>query len=307
MNGRFTKKSSGRLATFLEKWSTASVLVLVVFSTIGVLIVTPRPTQPHVLPMPAVDLRQLRRVEQQETARAFRAKQDGLPQELRIVGEQIRRVGLHLARDNAAPNEMLSQLQADTQELLSAARDTQLLELRALQAELFLQAARRWEGAGQPDQDLLELGGQFVSVATQSWRDSEGYLLHSDDELRLFFRIHWGRLSGVHGHPSFGPSLPELRRYYATNLRLPHASGNDEASRAETRLELVRALGAVDPDYPAQLAEGMLSLQVHRPAHALRALSAFISQNKSGRWMRIARNHLRLAERDARLLAEAAP
>lgn len=296
MNGHENKKRRRDRAGLLARVSTQSVVFLVAFALVGVAIVTPRPTMPHVVPLPTIDVALQESTERAHRQRAERARQSGLSREARIVGEEFRRVVLPLANAETTSTEAWEELQRDARQLANLDKEA-ALALRALQTELFLQAARRFERTGRPDRDLLELGGQFASIAQTSWLDDEGQLLQSDDELRLFFRIHWGKLTGLTGEAGFSLGLAELRRYYASNLRHPYIPGgrDDLQGRALARLSLARALGRVDPSYPAAFAEGVFLLQAQQPAAAALAFRAFLTKRGDGPWVHAAKNHLRLA------------
>ncbi len=273
------------------------------FAVVGIIIVVPRPTFPESLPLPTIDLEQMKTRETTERARALRAVDNALSNRVRTIGEEVRRIGLKTARSIPVPPAQLKTLEVDVNALLEDDRVDELLDLRALQTELFLQAVRDFESSGKPQPDLEELGGQFALAAQSSWLGDEHRLLLDNNQLRVLFRIHWGRTTGLLAHPSFAPNLEELRRYYSVHLRFPHkAQENDFHSALLTQLKVVRALGEVDPNYPTNLATGMLQLKLGLAIPAEKSLRSYLDSAPDGPWSQIAQNCLRLAARQARAM-----
>lgn len=278
-------------------------LTLVALSVSGAMVIIPRPTYPEVLPLPNVDRQQISAREQEEIRRALAVADGSLDKEARAVGELVRRLGLALAARNMVAGPELDSLRSDAHKLLlrEATDDTPsgaeaLLNLRALQGQLFLDAIESWQATGEVNDDLKELGGPFHTIARESWlRDGEFVL--QMDELRLFFRVHWGKLTGLHGVDPFGPSLEELRRYYLSNLEHPPGAPGDLMTQTINQIGFVRALGKVESSYPALLAEGILQLRLGQALLALENLQAHLKQHPDGPWTHIARNHQILAAR----------
>lgn len=281
--------------------SSALVLVAAAFSVVGALIVTHRPTTPHVLVLPRIDLAHQRSVEAKELARAIGARDQSLSRGLRAVGELVRRIGADLSKESAPNPNNWEELRGDVRRLIKQGHTDGLLRLRALQSQLFVAAVSEWLDTARPSADLAELGGSFHRLAQENWRKRDGTLVYGDDDLRLLFRFHWGKLTGLSGQAPFGPSLEELRRYYSLHLRHPPGLDRSPHNATKARLAFARALGRVDPDYPADLAEGMLQLRLNEPIHAERALRKHLQQNPNGPWAHIARCQLQ----EATLLANA--
>lgn len=286
------------------------MLTLVALSISGAMVVIPRPTYPQVLPLPVVDKQQISAREQEEIRRALSALDGSLDKETRAIGEQFRRLGLVLAERHAVTGTKLEVLRKDARELLGreARGDTPsgaeaLLKLRALQGQLFLDAVEAWRSTGKLNDDVRELGGPFHTIARESWLE-DGRMRLDRDELRLFFRIHWGKLTGLYGVEPFGPSLEELRRYYLSHLVHPPGAPGDLMTRTVNQLGFVRALGKVESSYPATLAEGILELRLGQPERALLALEAHLKAHPNGPWAHLAQNHLLLARRQAGQIAE---
>lgn len=289
------------------------VLILVALSISGAMVVVPRPTYPQVLPLPTSERTQIHSREQEEIKRALSVASGSLDKETRAIGEQFRRLGQTLAVHNSFNGPELDALRRDAQRLLLRKAEgatpsgaEALLNLRALQGQLFLDAIQLWQHSGKINDDLRELGGPFHKIAQESWIQ-EGKLVLNQDELRLFFRMHWGKLTGLYGAEGFGPSLPELRRYYLSNLEHPPGAPSDLVTRTVNQIGFVRALGKVENGYPALLAEGILQLRLGQSLLALKNLKAHLEQHPQGPWAHLARNHLILAARQADEIAKAGP
>lgn len=160
------------------------------------------------------------------------------------------------------------------------------MQLRSLEADLFVLAARRFERSRAVDADLIELGGDFAMIAEESWFDGDR-LVFTDLDLRLLFRVRFGRLTGTHEQGQFGPTKPEL--LYFHSLFLLHPPGRDPFSRASYRLGVVSAVEKLDPQYPAALTRALLLLDQAQPEAAARAL---FEAKRTGPWGRITENTL---------------
>lgn len=279
----------------------AWVLSLLTATAFAVLL--PRPTYPQILPMPKVELGELRERERTELARARKVAGGALSWETRAIGEQVRRIGKATAEGAPPDPKQLALLRDDVRtELRRKGGEEALLHLRALQAQLFLDAVSDFESTGQPSPELLSLGGPFFSLAKGAWVDEKGQMLLQKDELRLSFRIYWSRLTGLGAVPPFSPTLSEYRRYYRTNLLSPPAPSSDGMNQLLAQLAMARALGRVDPAYPAKLAEGMLQIRLGQYKEAELSLQAFVNTHPKGPWAQIAKNHFLFAIKEAQSL-----
>ena len=279
-----------------ERFSTRLILASLAFAASGSFIVVPRPTYPHIIPLPTIDSQFRTEREDAEVARAQKVAGGSLSKTVRAVGEQVRRVGLRIAQKKRSDSRLNDSLKKDAHDLVLAGQTEALLDLRALQAELFLQAVNKWVFTKNEHIDLQELGGSFAQTAQVSWLDDEQELVLSDDALRLLFRIRWGKLTGLHRTPAFVPTLEEMRRYYGTHLLHPQAPRGDVISQTVSQISFAQALGAVDPAYPEKLTLGILRLRLGQPVRARASLRAHLEAHENGVWANIANNHLRLAE-----------
>lgn len=169
-----------------------------------------------------------------------------------------------------------------------------LLELRAVQSGLFLDALGVWEASGQQTADLVELGGTFIDRAQAfGWIAQGRQLRLSAAERAVLFEFRWLELLGVRDRRAFAPSLDQWRRYYRCLLEHPQAAGPDGSTpdAARARLAYVNALAKVDPEYPAALARGVLYQGLGDTAEARREFELHLESHPHGPWALRARNH----------------
>lgn len=272
------------------------VLALALGATLALgLIAIPRPSRTRVVPLPDVDFQELERRDAEDAR--WRGTTD-FPVHIRRAGERVRRLGAALWTERSgspllefpyriesahtASIELVREFDALRAEGLSA----DLIRLRAVQSERFVRAVRRFEETGELSRELVELGGDFVEVARDSWiRD--GRFVFSDRDLRLLYRVRFGHLTGTHGQGQFGPSRDELLYYHS--LFLLHPPGADAQARRIYQLNIASRLEQLEPSYPAPLVRALLLLEQEQPEAALQALSAV---KKTGPWGRIVQNTL---------------
>jgi hypothetical protein len=268
----------------------------------GCLVVLPRPTHPGILPLPEVDQNAANKVEQQDRVRALRARDGHLSKDVRAVGELFRRAGLMMFDQHFVDDQLILSLRANAQTLNRTGHAEELLDLRGLQAELFVDEIRRWEhqlsqtaSSASPSPDLQELGGSFAKIAPDAWIAEDGRLVLSTSELKLLFRAHWAEMTGLLKTPPFALSLNELRHYFRTLLLYPATNDRSAGGQALHRLASAQALSRLDPDYPTALAIGIFELQRGRPSVAAQSFESFIKSSPNGPWSNIARSHLALS------------
>jgi hypothetical protein len=121
-NPEATRSTDGAPAQrWRRKWrelGNAPLILFVTLSFVGCLLIIPRPTYPQILPLPQVERQHLQTVERQEVTRAERVLANGLSKEARIVGEQVRRIGLALSASTHVETRALAMLRADIATLL---------------------------------------------------------------------------------------------------------------------------------------------------------------------------------------------
>jgi hypothetical protein len=275
-----------RLGRHLEGWPLG--LWVIFMCVLTALLVVPRNVPPELVPPPVIDRAEQREQADNEAQRARRAR-EGLPLELRSVGEALRRYG---SAAYAAP-ELSAQVSAQLRRLAAQALARygaeRLLELRALQTELFVAAVRA--RPAEPGPEAVELGGGLLLAAKrQGWLEPLP-LGAADDELATLYRSYWSEAVGLRAHP-FAPTLNEWRVYYRFLLGRPIPGPPDRAGDLRRKLEYVAALAHHDSEYPAHLARGVLLYQAGAPLQSAAELRQHLEQSPDGPWSLRARNYL---------------
>lgn len=262
---------------------------VVSLTVIAAALAAPRATEPDVLPLPVPDRTVLRAARQRSDELARVARKNGLSYDVRAVGEAIRRCGAASVEGKGVPQPVIGEVRMAMRLARERRSERDLLELCALQTELFVAATHAFEVSGKPSIDLHELGGDFILVAKKNgWLDGRRIVL-DDDERAALFRIRWTELTGLRSEPPFVPTLDEYRAYYALNLRF---GGALDATNTERAFSVLRALEKRDPNYPAAFARGVLLHRIGRFPEAVEAFRAHLAARPDGPWTLRAKNHL---------------
>lgn len=283
----------------LEGWELG--VVAVTTALVAALLVVPRPVEPDAFPLPAVDRVAQHNDSRAERARARAALAGPLAYDVRVVGEAFRQYGIAtIERDTALVVDQHRDLQRDAALALRRLGPTPLRELRAVQTLFFQRALSHWEATGEQNADLRELGGEFLSRAEQSgWTRPPHRLVLSTEERATLFRMRWTDLTGLMDTLPFSPTLDDWRAYYRLLIEHPEGSlgegGDERRDRVRLRLGYVDALAKKDPDYPADLARGVLFYQLGTYADSERELRAYLLRRPDGAWALRAANYLRAA------------
>jgi hypothetical protein len=291
----------GRL---FEGWELGGVIAALVLS--AALLVVPRAAEPGVFPVPLVDVAEALTTRQRYDDLADRAERLGLPFETRAVGDAVRRLGSVLAQGTGSAEHENRLLRERIDLALRAGQTEQLVQLRAVQARLFVRAVRSHSFAGPPGSELSALGGDFAARALRSgWAGPAGCIA-TDDELVTMFALRWLEVTQLRGVAQLKPTLGELRRYYRFLLLHPEgASGADGTrQRALSRLRYVAALEKRDAEYPADLARGALLGALGMAEPSALALSNHLGQSTGSVWTLRARNYLLAVAADSAAAAE---
>lgn len=274
----------------LEGWQLG--LVSITMAVLASALALPRAAAPHGLPSPTLDHRRLAHQHTLSAERARHRHAAPLPYEVRALGEAIRRFGLLDPADGVERGRALEDLRATARTALAEHGAEPLVDLQALQTELFLTALRHFEGSGRMNAELRELGGTFVDKARKSgWLTHEGRLLMTTQERYAAFRTRWSHLVDLGKVRALAPTLLERRVYYAFLMQHPEAKQGDvREDRARRALSYLGALVEVDPDYPEDYARGVLYYQAGMYQPSMAAFERHLSQHPSGQWTLRARN-----------------
>jgi hypothetical protein len=132
---------------------------------------------------------------------------------------------------------------------------------------------------------------------------------------RVAYKLAWNTVVELEHAPGLAPTLDELRALYAFYLVHPHVSetgriayatarasahdpqicetiaGHERASIEDWRLEKVRRLGQIDPDYPTAYAVGVVQWKRGAYGPSAKAFQEFLTAHPTGPLSLRARNH----------------
>jgi hypothetical protein len=283
---------------WLEGW--ALVFPSVGIAVLGAWLALPQATVPDYLPQPVVSRSELTTARRQLLAEADGARKQPLPYEVRSVGEVYRQLG----RLEHGGQPISIDRRNRFRDLVRSARnkigDSALRQLRSIEAQLFVLALADWEPSGIESQELIELGGDFIAVASDlGWlaagsksaagaepvRGPRGLGL-DDDERRALFLTRWNDLAGTSEEESMRLATVWQLLALRARLKLP-------LSRLEQRdLGLVHRVKTLLPDYPDRLSEGLIYLRIGKRTEAIDALQSHLQLHPDGPYTLRARNHL---------------
>jgi hypothetical protein len=281
----------------LEGWQLA--VVAVGMALCAAVLVIPRSVVPREIPVPVVDRREEGRTEKRRSELAETVKKTALPFLVRATGEALRRYGeAEFAGDAARGAARAREVSRAAAQALHESGAEPLLALRAVQTELFVRAVTTWAGLHGSNQELIELGGGFARRAQRDGWVEHGRLVMAEDGLAELFVVRWTRLTGLQDTQPFIPTLNELRLYYRTLMLHPESRGSargDTYAEADALLGYVAALHKQDPDYPADLANGILAFRQSRFDDAAELFASHLREHPSGPWRLRAQNYWRAA------------
>jgi hypothetical protein len=273
-------------ARHLEGWPVG--LAIVSAAALSALLVVPRQVEPDGVPPPVIDRVEQRSSEQQEASRR-RLALAGLPLEVRSVGEALRHFGQASAAGQAAPELVQEQLRRLVQTALERVGDDALLNLRALQTQLFVAAMAPSDA--EPSAELRELGGSLLALGRKNGWFAPSPTAADRAELETLFHVYWADALELRRHP-FAPTLNEWRVYYRFLLSQPVRTGAERDQDLQLRLGYVAALARDDLNYPVHLARGVLLYQRGAPADAAAEFVAQLEQHPDGPWTLRVKNYL---------------
>lgn len=289
-------KSAPNWSRWLEGWG-------LLFPSVGVALLAawlalPQGTMPDYLPLPRLSQLELDRAKRQWRSEANAVRQHPLDYDVRAIGESIRILGRLTHSGESLNGDRREQLRAAIQQVRIKTGTSQLGQLRAVQGQFFLDALAAWEQTGVENLELVELGGDFIRIATElSWvvgpkpvgasnaAVRRRLLLDEDERLALFI-TRWSDLAGVKDDAELrlAPVWPMLA--LRARLRLPLAQ------LGQRDFALIDRVSALLPEYPTQLTKGLLYIRLGNHSRAIEALQAHLEAHPDGPYRLRARNHL---------------
>jgi hypothetical protein len=249
----------------------------------------PRAAEPRWFPHPVINPTRLSSEIAQVQQLAKHARAQPLPFSVREAGEMYRRLG---RTQYEVPNTFNDATVVAWRDMLASIHrslgDQPLLDLRAVQCELFVAALQHWEKSGVVPSDLLELGGDFISLANAHNWAIRGTLHLSEPERWAVALRRWTALAGLMQNPTFRLAreldLTQLRFFFE------HPTGNLDPT--EVRMRVVHRYAELELSYPANYAVGVVLAKAGRRDSAAVAFAKQLELRPDGPFALGARNHL---------------
>jgi tetratricopeptide (TPR) repeat protein len=288
-----------------EGWQPALLALLLAGSTAALTI--PRSITPIDIPEPRLDPGALHHIERIDADLAASADRDRLDVDVLKLGTELFAFGLADARgdDEALATARRDVLDASHRALRVGVAP--VLALRAHHLRSFLQEMARYDVTGEESHKLHEVAGGIIHrLEHNGWVDvtrAHHRVLPDATVLAILFKKHWNEVAGVSG-PPFDSTLPEARAFYRfliAHPALPDSAGSPGLLDARSsitgqyRLKKLDELSALDPDYPVQLARGVVYYQLGRFPLAVEAFRRHLEARPDGPYTFRAQNYLRAA------------
>ncbi len=240
-------------------------LVALIAALVTALFVVPRPHTPKDVPYPPVDYDRTRAEWTEITERAQAAMATGLHVDIRGIGERVRRVSrLEVAGESEPYASERARLRALTHELLRQKREHELLQLRDVQAVLFVSALEaHWQNpTTETATAIQELGANVLSylgAKERGWSRNRELL---QPTLIALFNVRWAELLAVPEHLLFAPTANAHRliQRFLVTYQLERGAKRDH----QQLLTLLAAVPKYSPQYPAEYARGIVLYQMGR-------------------------------------------
>lgn len=300
---------------------------LVAALTFGALML-PRAAVPEVVPTPVVDESALGAVVREDTARAARARTDGLDSAVRELGSLLRDFNKAEAQGDDAARLGSARSAIDQALAPLVGKDPEKLRvLRAVQLEAFLDEVRAFERGApsdEPSAELVALAGAFVTrMRAVGWARGRRILL-DESERRVAYKLAWNGIAGVDRRPELALTLDETRVLYGLYFRLPHApeaqirafeaarrgardaaacdalTAGEHLAAESFRLERIQRFAAIDPTYPAAYAKGIAQFRLRKFLAASDSFETELRDHEGGPYSAKAKNFLRASLAAAR-------
>lgn len=256
---------------------------------VAALLAVPRATKPSSVPQPIIHRHAVDAALSQLMHRSEMARSEPLPFAVREVGEAYRRLGRTQYEGPQPLDDSQAQgFQQLTRRVRVRAGDEPLLTLRAVQAQMLVEALELWEKTGKVSDDLIELGGDFVRLTrNRKWWIGDRLDMTSDERWALAL-LRWTSLAGFMHLPPYQLDrefeIVELRFFFS------HAPPDGESMLAQKRI--VQRYGELDPNYPIDYARGVLFARAGQYDHSAASFTRHLEAHPQGNWALRARNHL---------------
>jgi hypothetical protein len=301
----------------LQGLGLALVPLLVVVLLVALMF--PRGAEPRDLPLPQIDSAQLAAVAARDAVALAQFDATGLGPETRELGSALRVLrGLPAASDDGAREVARSRVATALRDALAANGDDTIALLMRVQRRGFLRALAEFSASGIESTELRELGGSFMpTLRAAGWLTARSTVIPTSEELSVLYKIMWVSDAQVAPTGEFALSRDEQRLLFALFLRAPHAPDlvlrehrrlrettvltpdachaldtKEQVEKQRWRLQKVRELAEIDPEYPRDFALGVAAYQAGNAALAASSFRRWLDVHPDGPLTLRAQNYL---------------
>jgi len=279
-SGRAPSTLQGHLG-WLDGWPL--ILPSVGLALVAAIVAVPRPTEPSWVPEPVVHPRSLSAELARTTGLAGQARAHPLPFAVRELGEAYRRLGrTQYEVSRPLVSDQVQAWRGMLHTVLEHVGNQPVLQLRALQCELLVAAVHDWQRTGNISGDLIELGGDLVSIVNATHET-----LTEPEQWALALK-RWTTLAGLGKQNEFRAS----REVELTQLHFFYQQPPAEEDPFATRMRILKRYEDLDSTYPVDYAVGVLLVQSGRAETAATYFAKQLEFHPNGAFALRARNHL---------------
>lgn len=250
---------------------------------VAALVAVPRATEPRWVPEPVVHPRSLNAELARTTSLAGQARAQPLPFAVRELGEVYRRLGrTQYEGPKALVSDQVQAWRGTLRTVQEHVGNQPVLQLRALQCELLVAAVHDWQNTGKISENLIELGGDLVSLVRATHET-----LTEPEQWALALK-RWTTLAGLGKQSEFRAS----REIELTQLHFFYQQPPAGEDLFTIRMRILKRYADLDSTYPIDYAVGVLLVQSGRADTAATYFAKHLQLHPNGAFALRARNHL---------------
>lgn len=286
-----------RFARLFEGWQVGVVTVGIVALVAAVIV--PRSASPDGLPPPSVTRAEIRAAELRTREQAVAATEDGLSQDVALLGARLRVLGRVEATGNDVDITRAGASLAEAARPALTKDPGGVVKLRAYQALRFVDAFHAYMMSGEYSDELLELGGDTLAQLKH-----EGWLQTLDTApadyrvlLTAIYKRRFKKLIGAHPALEYDPVEERvLIGYFLEHPPRTALASNErelEATQGGFLISQLDDLAKLEPAYPFAFAKGIVFYRMGRFEESSAAFDFYLQTVENGPYRLRAINYLK--------------
>ena len=259
-------------------------VVALIAALVTATFVLPRPQTPKDVPYPPVVEERTRAELAEITERARQAVKNGLHIDIRGIGERVRRVSwLEASGASELYLTERSRLRALVQGLLREKRAQELLQLRDVQAVLFVDSIEEhWKKpTPESEREISELGAKILPYLDSASGWLRIYPLLRPTLLALFCE-RWTELLNLQEHLLFAPTANAHRLLH--RFLVVYQLNKGSKREPQQLIALLSSVPEYSPQYPTEYARGIVLYQMGSFPDAITAFERHLTLHPDGPW-----------------------